>query len=111
MRVARLTGSIPPSAREILNSERLPQTRHSSCGLSLTLSQSAHNTALLREMAFNWRTLSAPMSTTNLSLLTPNTWNLFYWVATQEEIGWVQRSLKELRERAEAQVSLHAVLT
>src|SRR5580658_1342178 len=64
MRVARLPGSIPPSAREMLNSERLPQTRHSSCGLSLTVSQSAHNTALLREMAFNWRTLAAPMSTT-----------------------------------------------
>jgi hypothetical protein len=64
MRVARLLGSIPPSAREILNSERLPQTRHSSCGLSLTVSQSAHNTAFPREMAFNGRIFSTPISTT-----------------------------------------------
>jgi hypothetical protein len=59
-----LPGSIPPRAREILNSERLPHTKHSSCGLSLTASQSARSTALLREMAFNWRIFSAPISTT-----------------------------------------------
>jgi hypothetical protein len=64
MSVARSLGSIPPSRREMLNSERLPQTRQWSCGLSLTTSQSAHSTAFFREIAFKGRPLSARISTT-----------------------------------------------
>jgi hypothetical protein len=39
--------------RDILNKERLPQIRHWSCGLSLTTSHSAHNTAFCRATAFS----------------------------------------------------------
>src|ERR1700678_1079005 len=46
----------------MLNSERLPQTRHVSCGLSLTTSHSAHNTAFCKATAFNHRLLSGASS-------------------------------------------------
>src|SRR5713226_8772399 len=39
----------------MLNSEGLPQTRHLSCGLSLTTSHSAHRTAFCRATAFRGR--------------------------------------------------------
>src|SRR5258708_1562389 len=42
----------------MLNTERLPQTRHVSCGLSLTTSHSAHNTAFCRAIALRRRLLS-----------------------------------------------------
>jgi hypothetical protein len=44
-KVARLLGSSPPKIRAMPNSEWLPQTMPTSCGLSLMTSHSAHNTA------------------------------------------------------------------
>src|ERR1700722_18485098 len=41
--------------RAMLNSEELPHTRHRSCGLSLTTSHSAHNTAFCRATALRPR--------------------------------------------------------
>jgi hypothetical protein len=45
MRTARCLGRFPPNTRAMLTSERLPQTRQVSWGLSLTTSHSAHKTA------------------------------------------------------------------
>jgi len=56
--MARSLGIIPPNRRDIFKSERLPQTKHWSCGLSLTTSQSAHSTAFCKEMEFKGRSLS-----------------------------------------------------
>src|SRR5215813_3397345 len=50
--------------RAMLNSERLPQTRQVSCGLSLTTSHSAHKTALCSGTAF--RTLARSGGPTTL---------------------------------------------
>jgi hypothetical protein len=50
--VARLLGITPPNSREMFMSERLPQTRQWSWGLSLTTSQSAHNTAFCKQIEF-----------------------------------------------------------
>ena len=63
IKIARSLGSAPPSMREMLNSERLPQTRHRSCGLSLTTSHSAHRTAFCRATAFRQRATSQGPST------------------------------------------------
>ena len=71
MSVARWIGSIPPKRREMLNSERLPQTRHWSCGLSLTTSHSAHNTAFCKEIEFSGRSSSARILIPELFILTP----------------------------------------
>src|SRR6516225_2521898 len=48
IKFARSWGSLPPKIRAMLNSDRLPQTRQMSCGLSLTTSHSAHRTAFCR---------------------------------------------------------------
>jgi hypothetical protein len=52
---ARFFGILPPRIRQILTSERLPQTIQMSCGLSLTTSHSAHNTAYCRATVFRSR--------------------------------------------------------
>ena len=49
---ARFFGILPPRIRQILTNERLPQTMQTSCGLSLTTSHSAHNTACCSATAF-----------------------------------------------------------
>ena len=58
IKVARSTGRVPPSIRDMLTSDRLPQTIHRSCGLSLTTSHSAHNTAFCRATALRHRLTS-----------------------------------------------------
>jgi len=52
---ARFRARLPPSTREMLNRDRLPQTRHLSCGLSVTQSHSAHKTAFCRQTALKDR--------------------------------------------------------
>ena len=49
---AALRKSTAQHMRDV-NQERLPQTIHRSCGLSLTTSHSAHKTAFCRATAFN----------------------------------------------------------
>ncbi len=68
--IARSRGSVPPNVRAMLNRERLPQTQQRSCGLSLTTSQSAHSTALLREIAFSGGSFT-PISTTASFICSP----------------------------------------
>src|SRR5215469_552953 len=52
---ARFLGTLPPKIRQILTSDRLPQTMQTSCGLSLTTSHSAHSTAYCSATAFRGR--------------------------------------------------------
>lgn len=63
IKVARCTGRVPPSIRDMLTRERLPQTIHRSCGLSLTTSHSAHKTAFCRATALRHRLTSETPST------------------------------------------------
>jgi len=52
---ARFFGRLPPSMRDMLTRERLPQTMQVSCGLSLTTSHSAHKTAFSSGTVFRTR--------------------------------------------------------
>ena len=52
---ARFFGILPPRNWQIFTSERLPHTMQTSCGLSLTTSQSAHSTAHCSATAFKGR--------------------------------------------------------
>ena len=70
MSLALWLGNIPPNRREMLKSERLPQTRQLSCGQSLTTSHSAQSTAFCKEIEFNGRSSSARILTTELFILT-----------------------------------------
>lgn len=63
VKVARSTGRVPPSIRAMLTSDRLPQTIHRSCGLSLTTSHSAHKTAFCKATALRHRLTSETPST------------------------------------------------
>jgi len=63
IRVARFLERFPPNTRAMLKSERLPQTRHISWGLSLTTSHSAHNTAFCSATALRTRPRSGAPST------------------------------------------------
>ena len=62
---ARFFGILPPRIRQILTSERLPRTMQMSCGLSLTTSHSAHNTAYCSDTAFRRR----PAALTSIRLV------------------------------------------
>src|SRR5258708_5412896 len=58
--------------RAMLNSERLPHTRHRSFGLSLTTSHSAHKTALCSATALRTRPLSGTLPTVKSFITEPH---------------------------------------
>src|ERR1700733_4082531 len=69
----------------MLNSERLPQTRHVSCGLSLTTSHSAHNPAYCKATALRHRPFSAPSSTCEPFITEPRKTSLTIFNSLQAE--------------------------
>src|SRR5580692_1485147 len=69
----------------MLNSERLPQTRHVSCGLSLTTSHSAHNTAFCKATALRHRLLSGPSSACEPFMTEPRKTSLTIFNSFQAE--------------------------
>src|ERR1700722_10491067 len=69
----------------MLNSERLPQTRHVSSGLSLTTSHSAHNTAFCKATALRHRPFSAPSSTCEPFITEPRETSLTIFNSLQAE--------------------------
>jgi hypothetical protein len=65
----------------MLNSERLPQTRQKSCGLSLTTSHSAHKTAFCSGTAFRTGAWSREPSIPETFITEPRqTLDWFYWL-------------------------------
>ena len=84
-KAVRFCGRLPPNIRAMLNSERLLQTRHVSCGLSLTTSHSAHNTAFCRAIAVRHRPLSGASSTYEAFITEPRKTSLTIFNSFQEE--------------------------
>jgi hypothetical protein len=71
IKLARSFGRFPPNMRAMLKSDRLPQTRHVSFGLSLTTSHSAHSTAFCNATALRTRPRSGALSTTEPFITEP----------------------------------------
>jgi hypothetical protein len=95
-KVGHLPARLPPSTRDILKSEWLPQTRHLSCGLSLTQSQSAHKTAFCKATALKGRIPSTVPALSESRIAQPPTEPCSIVSSSDQEKQGIQRRKSNL---------------